>query len=146
MPAPVRYQGARLWRRRGRVEPYDVEVHDGSKEAIVVPPGGGCFFGNVEFLARTEDTTRFNMAIVTLTPNSDGPPVHTHQDEDDAFYILSGELQMEAAERSLLAGPGTFILIPPGVQHSFSNRTAREVRFINIHAPAGFDQRIMESD
>ena len=35
-------------------------------EAIVVPPGEGHLVGNVEFLARTTDTPRFNVGIVTI--------------------------------------------------------------------------------
>jgi hypothetical protein len=40
-------------------------------EAVVVPPGGGTFFGNVEFLARSDDTSRFNLGIITLDPHSE---------------------------------------------------------------------------
>jgi mannose-6-phosphate isomerase-like protein (cupin superfamily) len=40
------------------------------------------------------------------------------------------------------APPGTFVLVPPGVRHGFRNDGDRPVRMLNIHAPAGFDQRI----
>jgi mannose-6-phosphate isomerase-like protein (cupin superfamily) len=39
-----------------------------------------------------------------------------------------------------------FVLIPPGVRHTFRNTTSQEPRFLNIHAPAGFDRRLMEPD
>jgi len=115
-------------------------------EAIVVPPGGGTFFGNVEFLARSEDTSRFNLGIITLDPNSDGPPAHAHKEEDDSFFVLSGELEMEASGKSFVATPGTFVLVSPGVRHTFRNSSSEETRFLNIHAPAGFDHRLMEPD
>ena len=41
------------------------------------------------------------------------------------------------------APAGTFVLVPPGVLHTFANRTATPVRVLNIHAPAGFDLRLM---
>jgi mannose-6-phosphate isomerase-like protein (cupin superfamily) len=41
------------------------------------------------------------------------------------------------------APAGTFVLVPPGVEHTFENRTDRPVRMLNIHAPAGFDKRLM---
>jgi mannose-6-phosphate isomerase-like protein (cupin superfamily) len=44
------------------------------------------------------------------------------------------------------AGPGTFVLVPPGVEHGFRNAGDRPVRMLNIHAPAGFDLRIGLAD
>ncbi len=41
-----------------------------------------------------------------------------------------------------VAGPGTFVLVPPGVEHGFANEAAVPVRMLNLHAPAGFDRRI----
>lgn len=35
---------------------------------IVVPLGRGHVLGNVEFLARTADTPRFNFAIIEIAP------------------------------------------------------------------------------
>ena len=63
-------------------------MHEDRNDAIVISPGGGDFFGHIEFLARSEDTSRFNLAIVTLAPKSGGPPTHKHTDEDDAFCLL----------------------------------------------------------
>lgn len=40
------------------------------------------------------------------------------------------------------APPGTFVLVPPGVEHAFRNDGEIPVRMLNIHAPAGFDRRI----
>ena len=42
------------------------------------------------------------------------------------------------------APPGTFVLVPPGTHHTFANRGDEPVRMLNIHAPAGFDRRVME--
>jgi quercetin dioxygenase-like cupin family protein len=113
-----------------------------SNRVIVVFPGKGKRLGNVEFLARTEDTPRFNLALVTVQPHGRGPEPHTHAEEDDSFYMLEGELVFTADRDEIVAGPGTFVLVPPGVRHTFSNRTDRVARFVNVHAPAGFDRRL----
>jgi mannose-6-phosphate isomerase-like protein (cupin superfamily) len=110
--------------------------------AIVVPPGEGLRIGNVELLARSADTPRFNVAVVTLRPRADGPGLHVHEDEDDAFYVLEGELTFTVGGEEVPAGPGTFVLVPPGLRHGFANRTDAPVRFLNLHAPAGFDLRL----
>jgi mannose-6-phosphate isomerase-like protein (cupin superfamily) len=114
----------------------------GAERIVVVRPGDGHHVGNVEFLARTADTPRFNLAIIAIQPRRQGPPAHVHQAEDDAFYMLDGELVFAADGEEVVAGPGTFVLVPPGVEHTFENRTDEVARFVNVHAPAGFDLRL----
>jgi mannose-6-phosphate isomerase-like protein (cupin superfamily) len=114
------------------------------RRPVVVAPGQGRRYGNVEFLARSADTQRFNVGIVTLAPGR-RLEQHVHVDEDDSFYILSGALTFEFGDERVVAQPGTFVLVPPGVSHGFANEGAVEVRTLNIHAPAGFDLRVEAS-
>jgi mannose-6-phosphate isomerase-like protein (cupin superfamily) len=114
-------------------------------KAVVVRPGEGHRVGNVEFFARSADTPRFNLALIEMQPHRDGPPKHAHADEDDAFYILEGELTFGVEGEEIVAVPGTFVLVPPGVEHTFANRGDVPVRMVNVHAPAGFDLRLEET-
>ena len=114
-------------------------------QPIVVPPGHGQRVGNVEFLARTADSPRFTFGIIEIAPGRELES-HIHADEDDAFYILEGEMTFTFGDRSATAPPGTFVLVPPGVEHGFRNEGAGPVRMLNIHAPAGFDRRIGLAD
>ena len=72
-----------------------------------------------------------------------GPRPTSTEAEDDAFYVLEGELTFLLGDDEVRAPAGTFVLVPPGVPHTFANRTATPVRVLNIHAPAGFDRRLM---
>ena len=110
-------------------------------DAIVVRPGEGARVGNVEFLARTKDTPRFTFGIIDFAAGRE-LEAHVHHDEDDAFYILEGELTFVLGDDEVKAPAGTFVLVPPGVEHGFRNDTAEPVRILNLHAPAGFDRRI----
>lgn len=112
-----------------------------ASEPIVVPPGRGHRVGNVEFLARTADTPRFTFGIIEIAPGRELDE-HVHAQEDDAFYIVEGEMTFVFGDRRVTAAPGTFVLVPPGVRHGFRNEGIRPVRMLNIHAPAGFDRRI----
>ena len=111
--------------------------------AVVVAPGTGRRTGNVEFLALSADTPRFNLSVITMAPGRHGPPVHVHADEDDAFFVLDGELTFLVGDEEVAAPAETFVLVPPGGEHTFVNRTAEPVRILNIHAPAGFDRRLL---
>jgi mannose-6-phosphate isomerase-like protein (cupin superfamily) len=108
---------------------------------VVVPPGQGARVGNVEFLARTADTPRFTFGIIEIAPGR-VLEAHVHAGEDDAFYIIEGEMTFTFGDESAAAPPGTFVLVPPGVEHGFRNDGETPVRMFNIHAPAGFDRRI----
>jgi mannose-6-phosphate isomerase-like protein (cupin superfamily) len=111
--------------------------------AIVVPPGAGRRVGNVEFLARSADTPRFTLGIIEIAAGRE-LEAHVHGDEDDAFYILEGEMTFFFGDEDeeAVAPPGTFVLVPPGVRHGFRNPGPGPVRMLNVHAPAGFDRRI----
>ena len=114
---------------------------DEGPSAVVVPPGAGHRIGNVEFLARTRDTPRFTFGIIEIVPGR-VLEEHVHDEEDDAFYILEGEMTFTLEGEDVAAPPGTFVLVPPGVPHGFRNDGAEPVRMLNVHAPAGFDRRI----
>ena len=46
---------------------------------------------------------------------------HHHENEDELFFVVKGELRMQVrengAEREIVIGPGEFIIIPRGVEH-----------------------------
>jgi mannose-6-phosphate isomerase-like protein (cupin superfamily) len=111
--------------------------------AVVVPPGEGVRTGNVEFLGLSEHSPRLNVSVITMAPGAHGPGLHSHADEDDSFYVLDGELVFILEEGDVRAPEGTFVLVPPGVEHSFRNPLDRPTRVLNIHAPAGFDRRLL---
>ena len=115
----------------------------GQGKAIVVAPGAGKRVGNVEFLALSQDSPRFTLSLITMAPGREGPAKYVHQDEDDAFYVLDDEIRFVVEGEDVVAGAGTFVLVPPGVVHTFRNPTASPVRILNIHAPAGFDRRLL---
>ena len=116
----------------------------GAERAVIVRPGEGHHVANVEFLARSQDTPRFNFGIITIQPHREGPGMHAHAEEDDSFYVLEGELTFTVDGEEVVAGPGMFVLVPPEVPHTFANRGDAVARFVNVHAPAGFDLRLEE--
>jgi mannose-6-phosphate isomerase-like protein (cupin superfamily) len=111
--------------------------------AVVIPPGQGVRTGNVEFLGLSEHSPRLNVSVITMAPDADGPESHVHAEEDDVFYVLDGELTFLLDDGEVAAPTGTFVLVPPGVNHTFRNALDRPTRVLNIHTPAGFDRRLL---
>jgi mannose-6-phosphate isomerase-like protein (cupin superfamily) len=58
--------------------------------------------------------------LVTAASN---PPMHVQVDEDEAFYILEGEIQFEVDGTVVDATPGTFAFVARGAAHTFRVKT-----------------------
>ncbi len=78
----------------------------------------------------------------TIEGPFDGPAPHTHDDQTDSFYVLEGELDFHVDGKEFRGGPGTFVAAPPGVVHTFAKSDSGTARFLNIHAPGGFEHAL----
>lgn len=56
--------------------------------------------------------------LVGQAPEGDGPPMHIHPHTDEAFYVGQGELTIVFPDREVVAGPGSFVFVPRGVEHT----------------------------
>lgn len=80
-----------------------------------------------------------------LPPHSPGPTPHLHRWHEETFYVLAGELTLRVGNETLQAGAGAFVVIPRGVVHQPSNRTADETHVLLIFSPGGMDQFFVEA-
>jgi len=65
------------------------------------------------------------------------PPLHVHHREDEAFYVLEGQVRFHADGRDILAGPGSFVFLPRDVPHTFVVEGDREARVLTLMTPGG---------
>jgi mannose-6-phosphate isomerase-like protein (cupin superfamily) len=42
---------------------------------------------------------------------------HSHENEDELFFVLKGELRMEFRDRTVIVGEQEFIIVPRGTEH-----------------------------
>lgn len=77
------------------------------------------------------------MAILDMVlPKGAEPPLHVHQNEDEAFYLLEGELEVTIAGKSYLLKAGDSCFAPRNIPHHFRIQTD-SVRMLNIMTPGG---------
>lgn len=84
----------------------------------------------------------------TVPPGASVPP-HTHEREDEAFYVLSGEIVLDSADRPapLRLGAGSFFFGPRGGQHAFRNEGSAEARMLVFCMPgAGIERMFRDMD
>lgn len=72
-----------------------------------------------------------------------GPPMHLHRREDEAFFMLEGSLTFTVDGREITASAGDALSVPAGVGHTFRNDTDRLARYLVQTTPAAFDRMVM---
>ncbi len=77
--------------------------------------------------------------IEQLVPPGFGSPYHLHHNEDEAFYVLEGEVELTVEGEVSTAGPGTFVNLPRGTTHTFKNAGDRPARFLALITPGGLE-------
>jgi quercetin dioxygenase-like cupin family protein len=82
----------------------------------------------------------------TVAAGSDGPPPHLHREHQEAFFVVDGTLTFRVGEETIEAHPGSFIFIPPGIVHAFSNRSEAPATCVNAYVPGGFEGFFVEMD
>ena len=112
-------------------------------EATVHRPGEGEKIGGtttVTIKATGEETGgSFYLGETVIEPGFPGPPPHRHRRLHDMFYVLDGMLTLRLGDETLELGPGSFVCVPPGVVHTFSNPGDAPVRLLNFNTPAGWE-------
>jgi quercetin dioxygenase-like cupin family protein len=84
-----------------------------------------------------------------VVPPGAGAPPHTHAHEDEAFYVLSGEIQVEFEGESAphRVGPGGFFFGPRHRRHAYRNVGDQPARVLVMCTPScGLDQMFAELD
>lgn len=96
------------------------------------------------FLATGDETGGTYAMWEAIVPPGGGPPPHIHSREEEAFYVLEGEMTFQVGEQRIVATPGMFVNMPIGSLHSFKNATDKTARMIISVAPAGLEEMFME--
>lgn len=93
----------------------------------------------VTIKASDESTSGAYALTDSVVPPGGGPPPHIHHREDEAFWVLEGELEVTAGEAIFRAGTGSFVHLPKGVPHAYVNVGAGPARFLTLMVPAGLE-------
>lgn len=114
-----------------------------STQPYVLRPQDGdalWFLGSLVTVKATGAQTRGRLTVVEfVNPPLFAPPLHRHLDEDEMFYILSGDAEFHCGDQVITASPGDFVLLPVGLPHTFIVGADEPLRTLQITSPAGFE-------
>jgi uncharacterized protein (TIGR02246 family) len=104
------------------------------------------FLGIPTVMRSTGETTNGAFALIEhlTTPPGFASPYHTHHFEDEAFYILEGELAFVCNGQWFQAGAGSYVFGPRNIPHGFKVVGNGPAKILILCAPAGFERFVLE--
>jgi quercetin dioxygenase-like cupin family protein len=93
----------------------------------------------VTFKATGAETAGAFASFETTVPPGGGTPPHSHEREDEHFFVLEGEVEFRVDGASCTGRPGTWVSLPRGSKHHFSNPTSKPARMLILAIPAGIE-------
>ena len=87
-----------------------------------------------------ETQGRYSVWEIETAPNN-GPPLHKHSMEDEAFYILEGMFSFPyGSKETNLGGKGQFMYVPRGEFHTYKNIGSSFGKLLVIITPPQFEK------
>jgi quercetin dioxygenase-like cupin family protein len=96
-------------------------------------------FGDVEILVRATAASTGGAFALFEEKEPVDTPLHVHENEDEAFYVLEGEHELQVGERTHRVGPGGFVFAPRGIPHSQRRVVPRTGHILVLTVPAGLE-------
>ena len=82
---------------------------------------------------------KYCLLEMSLAPGI-GVPRHTHTREDEAYYVLSGELEVIVEEEVFILKAGDTLMAPRDIPHQLRNSGKTENHYLLIFSPSGFEE------
>ena len=112
-----------------------------AERALSTEPGSGrawWFLGTLAVLRNPIGAPRTPTVIELTIPSGGSPPLHMHKSLDDSFLLLDGEILVQCGDRRMLARPGSYVVLPAGIAHTFRVTSAAPARMLLVHAADDF--------
>jgi quercetin dioxygenase-like cupin family protein len=104
------------------------------------------FFGAPTLLRASSEATNgaFAMTESWAMPPGFASPYHMHRLEDEAFYILEGEMKFVCDGKWMTARAGDYVYGPKLIPHGFKVVGTSPARMLLMVLPGGFDRFVLE--
>lgn len=86
---------------------------------------------------------KYLLIEVSLPPLGDGPPLHIHDEFDEEFECIEGQLTITLGKEKLILSPTQKAFAAKLTPHTFSNNHAEPVTFrVKLTPPSRFEESI----
>ena len=126
-----------------------MSTHEHVPPGVVhVPPGGGhawWVYGDKDIIKVTTKETGGALTFMeTVIPPHAGPPLHIHHRENEAFYVLDGDIKVVDNGREFQVTTGAFVYMPQESVHRFENVRDVPSTILLFFVPGGFEGYLTE--
>ncbi|WP_256010361.1 cupin domain-containing protein [Desertivirga xinjiangensis] len=90
--------------------------------------------GYFKTLISPEESSGEMAVIEMVLPEGAEPPLHLHENEDETFYVLEGEMAFNIDGEQRTAKPGDAVFAPRKVPHTFKIMS-KQATFITVITP-----------
>ena len=102
------------------------------------------WFGALAVIKATAADTGGLMSIVeVIEPPGAEAPLHVHHREDEAFWILEGDVTLQVGDETIEAHAGDYAFGPRDIPHRYTVGPAG-CRMLFICVPGGFEDLVIE--
>lgn len=113
--------------------------------ACVVAPGEGESLqgpvgGPLQLALRGSQTGGSVTALENVVAPGEGPPLHTHDEQDEIWFVVEGDLRFRLDDEVVAAPAGSWAFVPRGTAHCFQNVGDGPARILVLFTPAGMEQ------
>jgi len=88
--------------------------------------------------ATGKETGGLYSIVEVLEPQGAQAPLHLHRKEDEAFWVLEGEMTFHIGEETIKARPGSFVFGPKDVPHTYTVDSG-PAKLLFLLSPPGFE-------
>lgn len=100
--------------------------------------------GNLFTIKGRREETGGSLGLADVAFNAGmATPLHVHHREDEAFFILDGQIRFRRGDAEFTSGPGEFVFGPREVPHCFKVLDGG-ARALILMTPAGLEQMFVE--
>ena len=90
-------------------------------------------------LSGTDTGGAYCLLEVSIAPGI-SVPRHTHTREDEAYFVLSGELEVIVGDEAFILRQGDSLMAPRGISHQLRNSGDVENHYLLVFSPSGFEE------
>ncbi|WP_299815052.1 cupin domain-containing protein [uncultured Roseibium sp.] len=118
------------------------KAHDRTPSVIASGNGRRYDMGRIqaEFKVDGAQTDgKYSVSEWWLDPRTKGPGAHSHDTEDEIFFVIEGVITFLVGDTWRDVAKGGVVHVPAGIPHDFENRSRRKAGVLNCFIGSAFE-------
>lgn len=101
--------------------------------------------GTARILGESSNTNGAFSLVHLTHRHGEGTPLHVHHNDDEAFFVLHGDVKGMCGDTAWEASGGSFVWLPRGVPHAFQAVSELPLELLVMSISGSFDTFVAEA-